>query len=91
LEELGNEMIPEEICWNNCCPSEERSNVCIVRSLYKRWERRITRGNEGVNYYFLSLSYTINTYFSLFSVTSAACNHITVLLPPFRSRTCVPW
>lgn len=78
LEGVRNEKIPGEICWNNCYPSEEWSDLCIVRSLYKRWEMRFTRGNQGVNFSFLSSSSPINTCLFLSHVTSAALNHITV-------------
>lgn len=78
LEGVRNEKIPGEICWNNCYLSEEWSDFFIVRSLYKRWERRFSRGNQGVNFSSLSSSLPINTCLFLSHVTSAACNHITV-------------
>lgn len=83
LEEVHNEKIPREICWNNCYPSEEWSDLCIFQSLYKRWERRFTRGNQGVKFSFLSSSSPINTCLFLSHVTSAACNQHHCVTPSF--------
>lgn len=91
FEEVYNEKIPGDICWNRCFPSEILSDLCIIWTLYRWWDRRFTRGNQRVNFSFLSLSSPNNTCVFLSHVTSAACNHITVQLPPFRSRTCLPW
>lgn len=75
LEEVCNEKI---LCWNKCYSSEEWPDRCIIPSLYKGWEMRLTRGNQRVNFSFCSSSIAINTCLFQSRVSSTACNHISV-------------